>query len=133
MQTSIYAVLLLSLRAEAETFLKTNVQEPASQLHPCHRVICQQQGLLEVALDNELVLLGISPTDDQIVLAGHKPIELLKPVWLAHVLNGGDSAHLSQQGECKRHCAATCVTMAAELSGCHFDPIWKHGSREVVV
>lgn len=51
---------------------------------------------LEVALDNELVLLGVPAADDQVVLAGHKPVELLKPMGLAHMLDGRLGAHLTQ-------------------------------------
>lgn len=60
--------------------------------------ICIKAALtfLEIALDNQLVLLSIPATDDQVVLAGHKPVELLKPVWLAHMLDGGLGAHLAQ-------------------------------------
>lgn len=51
---------------------------------------------LEVSLDDQLVLLGIPSTDDQVVLAAHKPVELLKPVRLSHVLDGCLDAHLAE-------------------------------------
>ena len=51
---------------------------------------------LEVALDNQLILLRVSAADDQVVFAGHKPVELLKPQGLAHVLDGCLGAHLTQ-------------------------------------
>ncbi len=50
----------------------------------------------EVALDNQLILLRVSATDDQVVFAGHKPVELLKPQGLAHMLDGCLGAHLAQ-------------------------------------
>ena len=41
----------------------------------------------EVALDEELVLLGVAAGDDQVVLAAHEPVEALEPVRLAHLLH----------------------------------------------
>lgn len=55
-----------------------------------------RQTFLQIALDYQLILLSIPATDDQVVFAGHKPIELLKPVRLAHVLDGCLAAHLAE-------------------------------------
>ena len=49
-----------------------------------------------VAFHHQFILLGIPATDDQVVLAGHEPVELLKPVGLAQVLGCRRSAHLAQ-------------------------------------
>ena len=42
--------------------------------------------LAQVALHQQLVLLRISASDHQIVLAGQEPIEFFKPSWLPHLL-----------------------------------------------
>ena len=42
--------------------------------------------LAQVSLHQQLVLLGVPPGQHQVVLAGHKPVELLEPVRLAQLL-----------------------------------------------
>ena len=46
--------------------------------------------LCHVTLDQQLILLGIPPTQHQHILACHKPIEALKPVRLARSHWDGD-------------------------------------------
>ena len=41
----------------------------------------------EVALDEDLVLLGVAAGDDQVVLAAQEPVEALEPVRLPHLLH----------------------------------------------
>lgn len=50
----------------------------------------------QVPLHNQLVLLSIPAADDQVVLTGDEPVELLKPMGLAHMLDGLLTAHLAQ-------------------------------------
>lgn len=51
---------------------------------------------LEISLDYQLILLSIPATDDQVVFAAHKPVELLEPVRLANMLDGRLGAHLAE-------------------------------------
>lgn len=53
--------------------------------------------LLQVALDQELILLGVPSADHQIVLTRHKPVELLEPVRLAQLLHRRHRLHLGFQ------------------------------------
>ena len=57
----------------------------------------------EVALDKELVLLGVAAGDDQVVLAAHEPVEALEPVRLAHLLNHLGLLLDLQTGSADRH------------------------------
>ena len=50
----------------------------------------------QVSLHNQLILLSIPAADHQVVLTGDKPVELLKPMGLAHMLDGLLTAHLAQ-------------------------------------
>ena len=72
----------------------------------------QIKGLLEVALDNQFILLSITPADDQVVLAGHKPVELLKPMGLAHMLDGRCRAYLAQLLLCLLLCCFQCLLVS---------------------
>lgn len=59
------------------------------------QVLYSHISLVEVALDNELVLLRVTATDHEVVLARNKPVEALKPRGLAHDRSGrGLCAHL---------------------------------------
>ena len=69
-----------------------------STKHSCNQTRLQSAGqtFLQIPLDYQLILLSISAADDQVVLAGHKPVEFLKPVRLAHMLDSCLGAHLAE-------------------------------------
>lgn len=50
--------------------------------------------LAQVALDEQLVLLRVAAADHQVVLARHKPVELLEPGRLAQLLHRRHRLHL---------------------------------------
>ena len=53
--------------------------------------------LAQVSLDQQLILLRVSPRQHEMILTGHEPIKLFKPVRLAQSLCCVDSLHLHRQ------------------------------------
>ena len=78
-----------------------------------HVGVHEEVSLVEVALDEHFVLLGVLACDDEVVLGGDEPIELLKPKDLAHSVHLlrlpmlGDLFHGMRF--CVSHCNISCI------------------------